>query len=119
MLSFCAVVFRNKILCKAKIDNGEDECKSDQQKIRVQEICLYGHVSHFGTSLTLGLFQAGPDRASAATPESTRFLQLYKQLKDPASGYFSKEGIPYHSVETLMSEAPDYGHLTTSEAYSY
>ncbi|ALA44829.1 cellulose 1,4-beta-cellobiosidase [Paenibacillus peoriae] len=69
--------------------------------------------------LTLGLFQAGPDRASAATPESTRFLQLYKQLKDPASGYFSKEGIPYHSVETLMSEAPDYGHLTTSEAYSY
>ncbi len=54
MLSFCAVVFQNKILCKAKIDNGEDECKSDQQKIRVQEICLYGHVSHFGASANFG-----------------------------------------------------------------
>ncbi|WP_414859319.1 glycoside hydrolase family 48 protein [Paenibacillus haidiansis] len=55
----------------------------------------------------------------AASTEATRFLQLYDQLKDPASGYFSPEGIPYHSVETLMSEAPDYGHMTTSEAYSY
>lgn len=48
-----------------------------------------------------------------------RFLQLYDQLKDPANGYFSPEGIPYHSIETLLSEAPDYGHMTTSEAYSY
>ena len=37
----------------------------------------------------------------------------------PNSGYFSPEGIPYHSVETLMCEAPDYGHETTSEAFSY
>lgn len=29
-LSFCAVVFWNQILSKANIDNGEDECKSDQ-----------------------------------------------------------------------------------------
>lgn len=48
-----------------------------------------------------------------------RFLQLYAQLKDPANGYFSAEGIPYHSIETLLSEAPDYGHMSTSEAYSY
>lgn len=41
--------------------------------------------------LTLGLFQAGPDRASAATPESTRFLQLYKQLKDPLADTFQKK----------------------------
>ncbi|UUZ55713.1 hypothetical protein LP419_09320 [Massilia sp. H-1] len=27
--------------------------------------------------------------------------------------------MPYHSVETLMVEAPDYGHETTSEAYSF
>ena len=26
---------------------------------------------------------------------------------------------PYHSVETLIVEAPDHGHETTSEAYSY
>ncbi|PDO10081.1 MAG: cellulose 1,4-beta-cellobiosidase [Candidatus Reconcilbacillus cellulovorans] len=48
-----------------------------------------------------------------------RFLQLYNQIKNPANGYFSPEGIPYHSIETLISEAPDYGHMTTSEAFSY
>ncbi|WP_150266700.1 glycoside hydrolase family 48 protein [Paenibacillus tepidiphilus] len=57
--------------------------------------------------------------AAAASTEATRFLTLYEQLKNPANGYFSAEGIPYHAVETLMSEAPDYGHMTTSEAYSY
>jgi hypothetical protein len=49
----------------------------------------------------------------------TRFLSLYNKITDPANGYFSPEGIPYHSVETLIVEAPDYGHETTSEAYSY
>ena len=29
------------------------------------------------------------------------------------------QGVPYHSVETLCIEAPDYGHETTSEALSY
>ncbi|GJF30856.1 cellulose 1,4-beta-cellobiosidase [Kitasatospora sp. NE20-6] len=48
-----------------------------------------------------------------------RFLQLYNKIKAPANGYFSPEGIPYHSVETLLVEAPDQGHETTSEAYSY
>lgn len=48
-----------------------------------------------------------------------RFIELYEDIKDPANGYFSPQGIPYHSVETLMVEAPDYGHETTSEAYSY
>jgi hypothetical protein len=45
------------------------------------------------------------------------FLDLYDKIK--AGGYFSPEGIPYHSVETLLVEAPDHGHETTSEAYSY
>ncbi|MFE7935189.1 glycoside hydrolase family 48 protein [Streptomyces sp. NPDC057456] len=48
-----------------------------------------------------------------------RFLELYGKITNPASGYFSPEGIPYHSVETLIVEAPDQGHETTSEAYSY
>ncbi|MGW1141423.1 glycoside hydrolase family 48 protein [Streptomyces zhihengii] len=48
-----------------------------------------------------------------------RFLDLYGKITDPANGYFSPEGIPYHSVETLIVEAPDHGHETTSEAYSY
>ncbi|SEG98319.1 Cellulose binding domain-containing protein [Nonomuraea solani] len=48
-----------------------------------------------------------------------RFVELYNELHDPANGYFSPEGVPYHSIETFMVEAPDHGHETTSEAYSY
>ncbi|SER63789.1 glycoside hydrolase family 48 protein [Lentzea albida] len=50
------------------------------------------------------------------------FLDQYNKIKDPASGYFRKFGdllVPYHSVETLLVEAPDHGHQTTSEAFSY
>lgn len=60
----------------------------------------------------------------------TKFLQLYAKLHDPKNGYYSSTGIPYHSVEPLIIEAPDYGktscilltfigHLSTSEAASY
>lgn len=48
-----------------------------------------------------------------------RFLDLRAKMNDPANGYFSKDGVPYHSVETLIAEAPDHGHESTSEAYSY
>jgi endoglucanase len=48
-----------------------------------------------------------------------RFLDLWAELHNPANGYFSPEGVPYHSRETLICEAPDHGHETTSEAYSY
>jgi len=44
---------------------------------------------------------------------------MYNKIKDPANGYFSPEGVPYHSIETLVVEAPDHGHETTSEAFSY
>jgi len=52
-------------------------------------------------------------------PHMDRFAELWNDIHDPANGYFSPEGIPYHSVETLIVEAPDHGHETTSEAYSY
>lgn len=48
-----------------------------------------------------------------------RFMEMWNDLHDTDNGYFSKEGIPYHSVETMIVEAPDYGHVTTSEAFSY
>ena len=48
-----------------------------------------------------------------------RFLDLYEKIKAPACGYFSPQGVPYHCVETMICEAPDYGHETTSEAFSY
>ncbi|MGY0490756.1 glycoside hydrolase family 48 protein [Streptomyces sp. WG-D5] len=56
---------------------------------------------------------------AASKEYDARFLDLYGKITDPANGYFSPEGIPYHSVETLIVEAPDHGHETTSEAYSY
>ena len=46
-----------------------------------------------------------------------RFLEQYGKIKN--SGYFSQEGVPYHSIETLIVEAPDHGHETTSEAFSF
>ncbi|MBP1591757.1 MAG: cellulose 1,4-beta-cellobiosidase [Oscillospiraceae bacterium] len=49
------------------------------------------------------------------------FDSLYDDVvtNGTANGYLSKDGIPYHAVETVIVEAPDYGHETTSEAMSY
>ncbi|WP_084315871.1 glycoside hydrolase family 48 protein [Actinospica robiniae] len=58
--------------------------------------------------------------AAAATDAYTQaFLTQYAKIKNSANGYFSPEGIPYHCVETLIVEAPDHGHQTTSEAFSF
>lgn len=46
-----------------------------------------------------------------------RFMELFSDIQK--KGYLSQEGVPYHSLETLIVEAPDYGHLTTSEAFSF
>jgi hypothetical protein len=46
-----------------------------------------------------------------------RFLEQYNKIH--ANGYFSPEGVPYHAIETLVVEAPDWGHETTSEAFSF
>jgi hypothetical protein len=59
------------------------------------------------------------EAANTATGYDSWFMSLYNDIKNPANGYFSPKGIPYHSVETLIVEAPDYGHETTSETYSY
>jgi len=42
-----------------------------------------------------------------------------RQQLAASTGYFSPPGVPYHSPETLIVEAPDHGHETTSEAFSY
>ncbi|ANN18052.1 cellulose 1,4-beta-cellobiosidase [Amycolatopsis orientalis] len=81
-------------------------------------------------SATFSATAAGYDAATVtvneldpATPAfKTAFLTQYNKIKDPASGYFRRFGdllVPYHSVETLLVEAPDHGHETTSEAFSY
>lgn len=57
--------------------------------------------------------------AYAASKYQTAFTEQYNKIKSKSNGYFSSDGVPYHSIETLMVEAPDHGHQTTSEAYSY
>jgi len=55
---------------------------------------------------------------------ANRFMSLYADVIEDGveNGYLSEQNgkqIPYHCVETLNVEAPDYGHETTSEAMSY
>ncbi|QBI56512.1 glycoside hydrolase family 48 protein [Streptomonospora litoralis] len=86
-----------------------------------------------GGSLASAVFTASGDGYGSTEVEVTEidastsdyeaaFLEQYEKIKDPASGYFREfeNGlVPYHSVETLIVEAPDHGHNTTSEAFSY
>jgi hypothetical protein len=74
---------------------------------------------------------AGTRTKAEAYGDSTyaeRFMSLYQDVVTDgvANGYMSSTatvdgglGVPYHSVEELCIEAPDYGHETTSEALSY
>ncbi len=68
------------------------------------------------------------DEAYGESTYAERFLSFYDDVithgvengylseNNPVSGGFN---VPYHSVEELCVEAPDYGHETTSEAMSY
>ncbi len=97
-------------------------------------------ISKKNKALTAGILAAAvsasailPTMASAASAadDSTyvgRFAALYDDVivNGVENGYLSSQnnggdsfGIPYHAVETLVVEAPDYGHETTSEAMSY
>lgn len=92
-----------------------------------QKVTITADASSVGTA-TFKVAATGYTAAAVTVTEvaaggggdyEARFLDLYGKITNPANGYFSPEGIPYHSIETLMVEAPDYGHETTSEAYSY
>jgi hypothetical protein len=62
-----------------------------------------------------------PQNKVAAEDETykARFLEIYNKLHDTNNGYFSDEGIPYHTRENLLCEAPDIGHESVSETMSY
>lgn len=84
------------------------------------------------SSPTNGVIGAGSGTATipgdTVVPDQTyldRFEWAYSKIKTPANGYFGPPSgakaltIPYHSVEKLIVEAPDWGHQTTSEAASF
>ena len=70
-----------------------------------------------------------------AAESNSSYAKMFESLYDDVvtngedNGYLSPQynsgskdtsfGIPYHAVETMVVEAPDYGHETTSEAMSY
>ncbi len=78
-----------------------------------------------------GTTVAGTRTKAEAYGDSTyaeRFLSLYDDVvtNGVENGYLSSNGsssssfgIPFHAVEEVIVEAPDYGHETTSEAMSY
>ncbi|MEV1286185.1 glycoside hydrolase family 48 protein [Micromonospora sp. NPDC049679] len=67
--------------------------------------------------LPIAVTEIDNDTPGGSNPYTARFLEQYNKIKN--SGYFSPEGVPYHSIETLIVEAPDHGHETTSEAFSF
>jgi glycosyl hydrolase family 48/cellulose binding protein with CBM2 domain/putative Ig domain-containing protein/Big-like domain-containing protein len=77
------------------------------------------HSTITASAAGLGSASVAVTAAPAATGYDQWFLNLYNQMTNSANGYFSPKGIPYHSVEALIVEAPDYGHETTSETFSY
>ncbi|MPW29044.1 PKD domain-containing protein [Agarivorans sp. B2Z047] len=54
-----------------------------------------------------------------ASEYEDRFAEIRGEIYAPENGYLSADGGPYHSIETFIIEAPDHGHESTSEAYSY
>ena len=69
-----------------------------------------------------------PEAADSNASYIDMFNSLYEDVMTNGvkNGYMSEQnngakkfGIPYHAKETLVVEAPDYGHETTSEAMSY
>jgi hypothetical protein len=71
--------------------------------------------------ISAALLASGGARAQAVdlSAYNDRFQAMWRALHDSKNGYFSPEGVPYHAPETFLIEAPDYGHETTSEAFSY
>lgn len=91
-------------------------------KVIVTSTLILGMLSTSVSSFQLPKLSKENTASAAITASDayqSRFLELWGELHDSSNGYFSSQGIPYHSIETLMVEAPDYGHVTTSEAFSY
>jgi hypothetical protein len=90
-----------------------------QATVAVAQPKAGSHSTITASAAGLGNASVAVTAAAAATGYDQWFLDLYNQMTNPSNGYFSPKGIPYHSIEQLIVEAPDYGHETTSETYSY
>jgi len=74
------------------------------------------------TLLLLGASTVLASRKRANDEYAQRAINTYNTVTGNGSyksSYFSPEVVPYHSVETLMVEAPDQGHESVSETFSF
>jgi hypothetical protein len=81
------------------------------------------------TNATLATSSAGscaiPGDPDALPSYLDRFHTMYTDMKTPANGYFGPKtgtyaySVPYHCIETLICEAPDWGHESVSETASF
>lgn len=79
-------------------------------------------LAHGAETVEVASDEVAEAKASSLTKASVyedRYSALRAALHAPLGGYFSPDGIPYHSLETLIVDAPDQGHLSTSETFSY
>lgn len=77
-------------------------------------------ITNFTLFIVLNIFFVlGVQAQTSSNKYKDRFIELRNMILAPQSGYFSTDGVPYHSRETFIIEAPDYGHQSTSEVYSY
>ena len=87
--------------------------------------CVVTAMAPLSASAENGVFEARTkEEKYGDNTYANRFMSLYADVIEEGveNGYLSSQGgkqIPYHCVETLNVEAPDYGHETTSEAMSY
>ncbi|WP_294755260.1 glycoside hydrolase family 48 protein, partial [uncultured Ruminococcus sp.] len=82
-------------------------------------------------SAVLPTMASAAETTAQAQKSNGSYKEMFESLYEDVvtngvqNGYLSSQtngsgfGIPYHSVETFIVEAPDYGHETTSEAMSY
>ncbi|KAG4104478.1 family 48 glycoside hydrolase [Neocallimastix lanati (nom. inval.)] len=73
-------------------------------------------------ALGISAVMAAPMTKRASDEYGNRVTELYNKVTGNgsySSEYFSAEKVPYHSVETLMVEAPDHGHESVSETFSF
>lgn len=66
-----------------------------------------------------------PAGSSSESPFLSRFNAIYDLIHNQSNGYFgpptgaAARKIPYHSLETVIVEAPDWGHESVSETASF
>ena len=66
-----------------------------------------------------------PGNINALPSYLSRFHTIYNAVHDQSNGYFGPgsgtfaKSVPYHCIETLICEAPDWGHQTVSETASF